>query len=56
LKERKEYFPFDITNILTDNGLEFTDRFVGKTKEVSVNHKFDKEFYSLIWYSFSERN
>jgi len=43
LKEYKEYFPFDITHIITDNGLEFTDKFIGKTKEVSGNHKFDVE-------------
>jgi len=43
LKECKEYFPFYITHILTDNGLEFTDRFVGKTKEASGNHTFDAE-------------
>ncbi len=43
LKECKEYFPFYITHILTDNGLEFTDKFAGKTKEVSGSHKFDKE-------------
>ena len=28
--------------MLTDNGLEFTDRFVAKGKKVSGNHKFDK--------------
>ncbi len=43
LKECKAFFPFYISHILTDNGLEFTDRFVGKKKEVSGNHKFDKE-------------
>jgi len=43
LKECKEHFPFYITHILTDNGLEFTDKFTGKTKEVSGNHMFDKE-------------
>lgn len=32
LRESKEYFPFYITHILTDNGLEFTDKFArGKT-------------------------
>jgi len=30
--------------MLTDNGLEFTDRFVTKNKKVSGNHKFDKWF------------
>ncbi len=43
LKKCKEYFPFYITHILTDNGLEFTDRFVSYDKKVSNNHKFDKE-------------
>lgn len=43
LKECKEYFPFYITHILTDNGLEFTDRFVRGKNSVSGNHKFDKE-------------
>jgi len=43
LKECKAYFPCYITHILTDNGLEFTDRFVGKTKEASGNHTFDIE-------------
>lgn len=43
LQECKGYFPFYITHILTDNGLEFTDKFArGKTK-VSGNHKFDVE-------------
>jgi len=42
IEECKEFFPFYITHILTDNGLEFTDKFVGKTKEVSGNHIFDK--------------
>ncbi len=35
LKECKEYFPFYITHILTDNGGEFTDRFVSKNKQAS---------------------
>lgn len=43
LKACKAYFPCYITHILTDNGLEFTDRFVGKTKEVSGKHTFDVE-------------
>jgi len=42
IDECKKFFPFYITHILTDNGLEFTDKFVGKTKEVSGNHIFDK--------------
>ena len=35
-------YPFTITHILTDNGLEFTDKFVTKDKQVSGKHKFDK--------------
>jgi len=43
LQECKEYFPFYITHILTDNGLEFTDKWTkGKGKE-SGSHKFDIE-------------
>lgn len=41
LKECKEFFPFYITHVLSDNGLEFTDKFVGKEKKVSGNHDFD---------------
>jgi len=40
-KECQAFFPFYITHVLTDNGLEFTDKFVGKTKTVSGNHIFD---------------
>jgi len=43
LQECKEYFPFYITHILTDNGLEFTDKWARGKGEVSGNHKFDKE-------------
>jgi len=43
LKECKEYFPFYITHILTDNGLEFTDKFSRGKGVVSGNHKFDTE-------------
>jgi transposase-like protein len=43
LKECKEYFPFYITHILTDNGLEFTDKWVRGKGVVSGNHKFDVE-------------
>ena len=43
LKECKEYFPFYITHILTDNGLEFTDKYSRGKGIVSGNHKFDKE-------------
>ena len=42
LQECKDFFPFYITHILSDNGLEFTDKFVGKEKTVSGNHIFDK--------------
>ena len=42
IEECKNFFPFYITHILTDNGLEFTDKFVGKEKRVSGNHIFDK--------------
>ena len=41
-KEAQAFFPFYITHVLTDNGLEFTDKFVGKSKTVSGNHIFDK--------------
>ena len=42
LEECKRWFPFYITHILTDNGLEFTDKYArGNTKE-SGNHLFDK--------------
>jgi len=43
LKECKEYFPFYITHILTDNGLEFTDKWARGKGIVSGNHKFDVE-------------
>ena len=43
LKECKEYFPFYITHILTDNGLEFTDKWARGKGVVSGNHKFDVE-------------
>jgi len=43
LKECKEYFPFYITHILTDNGLEFTDKWARGKGVVSGNHKFDIE-------------
>jgi transposase InsO family protein len=42
IKKCKSFFPVKITHMLTDNGLEFTDRFVAKGKKVSGNHKFDK--------------
>ena len=43
LKECKEYFPFYITHILTDNGLEFTDKWARGKGFVSGKHKFDVE-------------
>jgi transposase-like protein len=43
LKECKEYFPFYLTHILTDNGLEFTDKWARGKGFVSGNHKFDIE-------------
>ncbi|VVM18372.1 putative transposase [uncultured Gammaproteobacteria bacterium] len=42
LNNCKDFYPFTITHILTDNGLEFTDKFVTKDKQVSGKHKFDK--------------
>ncbi len=43
LKECKEFFPFYITHILIDNGLEFTDKWARGKGKVSGNHKFDIE-------------
>ena len=43
LEQCKEFFPFYITHILTDNGLEFTDKWARGKGVVSGNHKFDKE-------------
>ena len=43
LKECKEYFPFYISHVLTDNGLEFTDKWARGKGMVSGNHKFDVE-------------
>ena len=41
LEEVKGIFPFYITHVLTDNGLEFTDKFVIKNKKPTGKHKFD---------------
>ena len=41
LSQCKEYFPFYISHVLTDNGLEFTDKFVSKNKQPSGKHLFD---------------
>ncbi len=42
LHECIDFFPFTITHILTDNGLEFTNRFSRGAKEPTGNHRFDK--------------
>jgi len=42
LEECKRFFPFYITHILTDNGLEFTDKYARGQNRVSGNHQFDK--------------
>lgn len=42
LQECLAWFPFYVQYILTDNGLEFTDRFVRGKNNVSGNHLFDK--------------
>ncbi|WP_353661820.1 IS481 family transposase [Hydrogenimonas sp. SS33] len=42
LKECEHFFPFTITHILTDNGMEFTDRFSQGRKDPTGNHRFDK--------------
>jgi transposase-like protein len=42
LKECERFFPFTITHILTDNAMEFTDRFSQGRKEPTGNHRFDK--------------
>ena len=43
LKELIDFFPFKISRILTDNGKEFTDRFVRGGTKLPGNHKFDRE-------------
>ena len=43
LKEIIAFYPYEITKLLTDNGKEFTDRFIKGRKEPSGNHKFDVE-------------
>jgi transposase len=43
LKKCKEFFPFYLTHILRDNGLEFTDKYSRGKGKVSGNHKFDIE-------------
>lgn len=42
LAQCKDFYPFYISHILTDNGLEFTDRFARGNKTPSGNHRFDK--------------
>ena len=41
LKECKDFFPFYLTHILTDKGLEFTDKWARGKGVISVNHRFD---------------
>jgi transposase-like protein len=43
LKKCKEFYPFYISHILSDNGLEFTDKFARGGNKASGNHKFDIE-------------
>ncbi len=43
LKEIFVFYPYKITKLLTDNGKEFTDRFIKGRQEPSGNHKFDVE-------------
>ena len=42
LKSVIDYFPFEITKILADNGKEFTDKFNNKSKKPTGKHIFDK--------------
>ena len=42
LNECREFFPFPITHVLTDNGLEFTNRFSRGATKPTGNHRFDK--------------
>ena len=44
IKRCKEFYPFILGYVLTDNGLEFTDKFARDNKKPSGNHKFDKEY------------
>lgn len=43
IKKCKEFYPFHLKYILTDNGLEFTDKFARDNNKPRGNHKFDKE-------------
>ena len=43
LKECKDFFPFYLTHILTDKGLEFTDKWARGKGVISGNHRFDVE-------------
>jgi len=43
LNEINAFYPYPITKLLTDNGKEFTDRFIKGRKEPSGNHPFDVE-------------
>jgi transposase InsO family protein len=42
LEECKAWFPFYLTHILTDNGLEFTDKYARGNTKASGNHLFDQ--------------
>jgi len=42
LEACRAWFPFIVEYVLTDNGLEFTDRFARGKKEPSGQHTFDK--------------
>ncbi len=43
LEDCKNFFPFYVTHILTDNGLEFTDKYARGNNKPSDNHIFDKK-------------
>ena len=48
LRKCSEYFPFSISHILTDNGLEFTDKWARGKGLVSGNHEFDVESVRIM--------
>ncbi len=43
MKDLIDFYPYKINKILTDNGKEWTDRFIRGKKEASGRHEFDKE-------------
>lgn len=43
LRRLRQAAVFKITNILTDNGSPFTDRFISKTKQPTGKHLFDQQ-------------